>query len=91
MPDFLRHTRIERSISLEPILNHVRKAIEIRGFHHTLSKTRHANFVTAFEVLNAFATPGGYIFVYTGLLLKADNEALLVQAREERAKKLYSI
>ncbi len=27
------------------------------------------------KTVNAFATPGGFIYVYTGLLLKADNEA----------------
>jgi predicted Zn-dependent protease len=29
------------------------------------------------EEVNAFALPGGYFFVYTGLILKADNEAEL--------------
>src|SRR5689334_1885744 len=27
------------------------------------------------KTVNAFATPGGYLYVYTGLLLAADNEA----------------
>jgi predicted Zn-dependent protease len=27
------------------------------------------------KTVNAFATPGGYLYVYTGLLLKADNDA----------------
>jgi predicted Zn-dependent protease len=27
------------------------------------------------ETVNAFATPGGYLFIYTGLLFQADNEA----------------
>jgi len=29
------------------------------------------------KTVNAFATPGGYVYVYTGLLLAADNEAEL--------------
>ena len=29
------------------------------------------------QTVNAFATPGGYLYVYTGLLLLADNEAQL--------------
>ena len=29
------------------------------------------------KMVNAFATPGGYLYVYTGLLLAADNEAEL--------------
>ena len=29
------------------------------------------------KTVNAFATPGGYLYVYTGLLLAADNEAEL--------------
>ncbi|MFL5348156.1 MAG: M48 family metallopeptidase [Hyalangium sp.] len=29
------------------------------------------------KTVNAFATPGGYLYVYTGLLLAADNEAQL--------------
>ena len=29
------------------------------------------------KTVNAFATPGGYLYVYTGLLLLADNEAEL--------------
>lgn len=30
------------------------------------------------KTVNAFATPGGYLYVYTGLLLAADNEAEVV-------------
>src|SRR5690606_7576400 len=29
------------------------------------------------KVVNAFATPGGFLYIYTGLILAADNEAEL--------------
>ncbi|MET0389562.1 MAG: M48 family metallopeptidase [Polyangiales bacterium] len=35
------------------------------------------NVIDAPKTVNAFATPGGYLYVYTGLLLAADNEAEL--------------
>jgi beta-barrel assembly-enhancing protease len=33
------------------------------------------NVINDAKTVNAFATPGGYLYVYTGLLLAADNEA----------------
>lgn len=35
------------------------------------------NIIDDPKTVNAFATPGGYLYVYTGLLLAADNEAEL--------------
>lgn len=35
----------------------------------------HTHVVSDDEVVNAFATPGGHLYVYTGLLLAADDEA----------------
>ena len=35
----------------------------------------HVHVIEDPKAVNAFATPGGHIYVYTGLLLKADNEA----------------
>jgi len=36
------------------------------------------NVINDPKTVNAFATPGGYLYVYTGLLLAADNEAEVV-------------
>jgi predicted Zn-dependent protease len=36
------------------------------------------NVINDPKTVNAFATPGGYLYVYTGLLLAADNEAQVV-------------
>lgn len=36
------------------------------------------NVINDAKTVNAFATPGGYLYVYTGLLLAADNEAEVV-------------
>jgi beta-barrel assembly-enhancing protease len=50
----------------------------------SLGKTRAPAFTWSVEVIddpgqvNAFATPGGYLYVYTGLLRAADNEAEVV-------------
>ena len=35
----------------------------------------HVHVIEDPKAVNAFATPGGHIYVYTGLLIKADNEA----------------
>jgi beta-barrel assembly-enhancing protease len=49
-----------------------------------LGKTDRPEFTWAVEVIddpntvNAFATPGGYLYVYTGLLRAADNEAEVI-------------
>lgn len=37
--------------------------------------TWHVYVIDDPKTVNAFATPGGYLYVYTGLLLKADNDA----------------
>ena len=37
----------------------------------------HVQVIDDPKTVNAFATPGGYLYVYTGLLLAADNEAEL--------------
>ena len=38
-------------------------------------KTVHVHVIDAPDVVNAFATPGGHVFVFSGLLLGAENEA----------------
>jgi predicted Zn-dependent protease len=49
-----------------------------------IGKMRRPEFTWSVEVIddpnqvNAFATPGGYLYVYTGLLRAADNEAELI-------------
>ena len=43
------------------------------------------------DEVNAFALPGGFMFVNTGLILKADTEAELAGARLDYQKKRYEV
>ena len=60
---------IEKNI-LRPILDS--KDIKYRG-----TFTYQLEIIQRDDVINAFATPGGYIYVYTGLLKYIDSEAAL--------------
>ena len=42
-----------------------------------IPKERQIEIINNPDVLNAFAIPGGYIYLYTGLLLYLDSEAAL--------------
>jgi predicted Zn-dependent protease len=81
---------LEKGTSSMPAIKYLQDP-ELRGYILGLAnkvvmlgKTMRPEFTWAVEVIddptqvNAFATPGGYLYVYTGLLRAADNEAEVV-------------
>jgi predicted Zn-dependent protease len=70
-----------------PILNHTYTKNYVQNIVHEILKSPEIEFKDVFpykvtiikddKTINAFATPGGYIYVYTGLLKFVDNEATL--------------
>src|SRR5690606_32382452 len=66
-------------LSKDPVVNQYAEGLLAQLVPHA-KKDRgdtdyHVHVIDDPKVVNAFATPGGHLYVYTGLLLTADNES----------------
>lgn len=76
--DFLRHARTVLKIVDDPELSEYVQHLGDRLVAHSGGPTHHFHFyIIEDPTLNAFAVPGGYVFVHTGLILAAQNESEL--------------
>lgn len=76
--DFMRHARQSLAFSTDPeISNYLQKLGQRLVSHSDEPSMRFQFFVVNDPTINAFAVPGGFIGVHTGLLLAAENEAEL--------------
>ena len=79
-------TQIKNSPQEYPIYNNTEWQNYVNGIKDEILKSQHIEYKGKFpykmtlinsKTVNAFATPGGYIYIYTGLLKFIDNEATL--------------
>lgn len=79
-------SQIVANTSTYPILNNAYATAYVRGIIDTILKSDKIKYASSFEnyhvkiinddnTVNAFAIPGGFLYVYTGLLKFADNKA----------------
>jgi predicted Zn-dependent protease len=64
-------------LSEDPVVNHYVNALAQRLVRHSDAKVPFTVKVVNDDEINAFALPGGYFYVNTGLILAAQNEAEL--------------
>jgi len=80
-------TQIDADIQNYPPLNNTEAQQYVQSIANEILKSPEVKYATTFsyqvkiinkgEIVNAFALPGGYVYVYTGLLKFVDNEATL--------------
>ncbi len=64
----------EAQLYLQDIMNEILKSSEVRYEEEFAYQVK---IINKGDIVNAFALPGGYVYVYTGLLKFLDNEAAL--------------
>jgi beta-barrel assembly-enhancing protease len=76
--DFMRHARKSLAFSDDPEISNYLQTLGQRLVSHTDEPGMNFHFfVVSDPTINAFAVPGGYIGVNTGLILAAENESEL--------------
>lgn len=78
---------IRKDAKTYPILNDFSAKSYVQGITDQIKRSPHVKYAKEFpysveiinddKTINAFCTPGGYIYVYTGLIKMLDNEAAL--------------
>lgn len=72
--NFMQHARQQLDFVKDPILNDYINSVGDRLVAHTGTSLKFHFFMIADPSINAFAVPGGYVGVHTGLIMATKNE-----------------